>query len=32
MTNGPELPELRKLQLIWALERERTLFLRYGLG
>jgi riboflavin biosynthesis pyrimidine reductase len=31
ITNGPELPELRELQLIWALERERTLFLRYGL-
>lgn len=31
ITNGPELPELRELELIWALERERTLFLRYGL-
>jgi riboflavin-specific deaminase-like protein len=32
ITNGPELSELRELQLIWALERERTLFLRYGLA
>jgi riboflavin-specific deaminase-like protein len=31
ITNGPELPEPRELELIWALERERTLFLRYGL-
>jgi 5-amino-6-(5-phosphoribosylamino)uracil reductase len=31
VTNGPELPEPHELRLIWALERERSLFLRYGL-
>jgi riboflavin-specific deaminase-like protein len=32
MTSGPELPELRSLRLIWALERAGSLFLRYGLS
>jgi 5-amino-6-(5-phosphoribosylamino)uracil reductase len=31
ITTGPELPEPRRLEPIWVLERERTLFLRYGL-
>ena len=29
ITRGPELPELQELDSIWALERERTFFLRY---
>jgi riboflavin-specific deaminase-like protein len=29
-TNGPELPELDRLELRWLLEREGTLFLRYA--
>jgi 5-amino-6-(5-phosphoribosylamino)uracil reductase len=32
ITTGAELPEPLALDLIWALERERALFLRYGLG
>jgi len=31
LTNGPELPELQRLSLIWALERDGSLFLRYAL-
>lgn len=31
ITRGPELSELRDLEPIWMLERERTLFLRYCL-
>jgi 5-amino-6-(5-phosphoribosylamino)uracil reductase len=31
ITTGPELSEPRELEPIWVLERERTLFLRYGL-
>jgi 5-amino-6-(5-phosphoribosylamino)uracil reductase len=30
LTSGPALPELRELRLVWALEREQTLFLRYA--
>jgi 5-amino-6-(5-phosphoribosylamino)uracil reductase len=29
---GPELPELQNLELIWALERSGSLFLRYAIG
>lgn len=29
VTAGPELPELRSLELAWALERESALYLRY---
>jgi 5-amino-6-(5-phosphoribosylamino)uracil reductase len=29
---GPELPELQRLELIWALERHRSLFLRYAIS
>lgn len=32
ITTGPELAELRPLRLIWALERDGHLFLRYGRG
>lgn len=31
VTSGPELPELQELRLIWTLERDGSLFLRYGL-
>ncbi|HZU60813.1 MAG TPA: dihydrofolate reductase family protein [Solirubrobacteraceae bacterium] len=31
ITSGPELPELRDLQVVWALEREGSLYLRYAL-
>jgi 5-amino-6-(5-phosphoribosylamino)uracil reductase len=31
ITTGPELPEPARLQLEWVLEREGSLFLRYGL-
>jgi 5-amino-6-(5-phosphoribosylamino)uracil reductase len=31
VTSGPELPELVPLRLVWALEREGSLFLRYAL-
>jgi 5-amino-6-(5-phosphoribosylamino)uracil reductase len=31
LTSGPELPELQQLNLIWALERDGSLFLRYAL-
>jgi 5-amino-6-(5-phosphoribosylamino)uracil reductase len=31
VTNGPELPEPLELEPIWALERERSLFVRYAL-
>lgn len=30
VTAGPELPEVAKLKLVWALERENSLFLRYA--
>jgi riboflavin-specific deaminase-like protein len=30
ITSGPPLPELLHLRLVWALEREGSLFLRYG--
>jgi riboflavin biosynthesis pyrimidine reductase len=30
ITSGPPLPELRRLTLLWALEREGSLFLRYA--
>jgi hypothetical protein len=29
ISNGPELPELAELELIWALEHAGSLFLRY---
>jgi 5-amino-6-(5-phosphoribosylamino)uracil reductase len=32
ITTGPELPEPRELELIWLLERNNTLFLRYALA
>jgi 5-amino-6-(5-phosphoribosylamino)uracil reductase len=32
VTSGPELPELRPLNVIWALERSGSLFLRYGIA
>jgi riboflavin-specific deaminase-like protein len=32
ITNGPELPELQPLQLVWALERANSLYLRYRLA
>jgi riboflavin-specific deaminase-like protein len=31
ISNGPELADLRRLELIWALERESALYLRYAL-
>jgi riboflavin-specific deaminase-like protein len=31
VTTGPALPELRKLSVVWAAERDGTLYLRYGL-
>lgn len=31
ITNGPELSGLAQLRLVWALEREHSLYLRYGL-
>jgi riboflavin-specific deaminase-like protein len=31
ITTGPELQELRSMELIWALERNASLFLRYAL-
>jgi riboflavin-specific deaminase-like protein len=31
VTSGPELPELAELELVWALEQEGELFLRYAL-
>jgi 5-amino-6-(5-phosphoribosylamino)uracil reductase len=31
LTAGPELPELASLELVWALEHEGSLFLRYTL-
>jgi 5-amino-6-(5-phosphoribosylamino)uracil reductase len=31
ITSGPELPELRDLEVIWALERHGSLYLRYAL-
>jgi len=30
ITNGPPLGELRELSLVWALESDGALFLRYG--
>jgi riboflavin-specific deaminase-like protein len=32
VTSGPELPELASLKLVWALEDESALFLRYALA
>ena len=32
ITHGPPLPELRHLTLLWALEREGSLFLRYAVS
>jgi riboflavin-specific deaminase-like protein len=32
VTSGAELPEPRELRLIWALERNDSLFLRYGVS
>lgn len=32
ITTGPQLPELRELSLVWALERENSLYLRYRLN
>lgn len=31
LTGGPELPEPASLRLVWALERENSLFLRYAI-
>jgi riboflavin biosynthesis pyrimidine reductase len=31
ITNGPELPELQSMNLVWALERAESLYLRYRL-
>lgn len=31
ISNGPELTELAQLRLLWALERDHSLYLRYGL-
>ncbi len=31
VTTGPELPELAQLELVWALEEDGSLFLRYAL-
>jgi 5-amino-6-(5-phosphoribosylamino)uracil reductase len=31
ITNGPELPELQRMKLAWALERADSLYLRYRL-
>jgi riboflavin biosynthesis pyrimidine reductase len=30
ITSGPELPELQPLELVWALEHEGSLYLRYA--
>jgi riboflavin biosynthesis pyrimidine reductase len=30
ISNGPELPELAQLELVWALEHAGSLYLRYG--
>jgi 5-amino-6-(5-phosphoribosylamino)uracil reductase len=32
MTSGPELSELQQVRLIWALERQGSLFLRYAVS
>jgi riboflavin biosynthesis pyrimidine reductase len=32
VTSGPELPELQSMELMWALERAGSLFLRYALS
>jgi riboflavin-specific deaminase-like protein len=32
ITSGPELPEPQALELIWALERNNSLFLRYAIA
>jgi riboflavin biosynthesis pyrimidine reductase len=32
ITSGPELPEPLRIRLIWALERDSSLFLRYGIS
>jgi riboflavin-specific deaminase-like protein len=32
ITHGPPLPELADLRLVWALERDSSLYLRYALG
>jgi riboflavin-specific deaminase-like protein len=32
VTSGPELPELAPLELVWALEEDGSLFLRYALS
>ena len=32
ITSGPELPDLQRLELVWALEHEGSLYLRYALG
>jgi riboflavin biosynthesis pyrimidine reductase len=32
ITSGPELPEPASLELVWALEDEGSLFLRYALA
>jgi 5-amino-6-(5-phosphoribosylamino)uracil reductase len=32
ISNGPELPELAELELLWALERAGSLYLRYRVG
>jgi hypothetical protein len=31
VTSGPELPELAELELVWVLEQDGELFLRYAL-
>jgi 5-amino-6-(5-phosphoribosylamino)uracil reductase len=31
ITSGPQLPEIQPLELIWALEHENSLYLRYAL-
>ena len=32
ITSGPELPELARLELVWALEHSSALYLRYAVG
>lgn len=32
ITTGPELPELMRLRLLWALERDDSLYLRYAVA
>jgi riboflavin biosynthesis pyrimidine reductase len=32
ITSGPELPDLQTMSMVWALERDNSLYLRYRLS